>query len=95
MCTVGLLQDCRRTPHTATNAILEYPSPTLKPENKYHNQYLETKAQDCGCLGLCYYFSEVILHCPLSIQACYTSLGLTCPQRVNMVDEGRKRRKLV
>jgi hypothetical protein len=48
----------------ATKAILEYPSPTLKPENKYHNQYLETKAQDRGCLGLYYCFSEGILHCP-------------------------------
>ena len=78
----------------ATKAILDYPSLTFKPENKYHNQYLETKAQDPGCLGLCYCFSEVILHCPLFIQACYTSLGLTCPQRVDMVDEGRQRRKL-
>ena len=78
----------------ATKAILDYPSLTFKPENKYHNQYLETKAQDRRCLGLCYCFSAVILHCPLSIQTWYTSLGVTCPQRVDMVDEGRQRRKL-
>ena len=57
------------------------PLPPSILKNKYHNQYPETKAQDPGYLGLCYCFSEVILHCPLSIQAWYTSLGLTCPSK--------------